>query len=103
MAKHTIDRVRDAEIKANEARDAAELSAHRIVEDAGAEAARMIAAAKLEAAGRESSATDLAKSKAAELIAQRKEAAERSADALREKTMNLKQNIINKLIEETLV
>ena len=103
MAMHTIDRVREAEQKADAAREEAELNAERIVDSATQKAQSMIAQARADAEARDKAVTGLAKSKADELVAQRADKASAEAAALREKTMNLKQNIINKLIEETLV
>ena len=103
MAMHTIDRVREAEQKATQARLDAEAKAQAIVDNAGKEAEQIIARAKTDAAQRYAEASDLAKKKADELVASRREKAQAEADALREKTISLRQNIINKLIEETLV
>lgn len=103
MAMQAIDKVREAELKASAAQDSAAQQAHAVIESAQAEAKRIVDNAKAKAAERERAVTAEAKSKADELILKRRQSAELEAAALREKTMNLRQNIINKLVEETLV
>ena len=103
MAMQAIEKVRDAELKATAAQDSADQQAHEIIEAAHRDADRIVADAKAKAAQRESAVLAEARAKADEMIARRREAAERDAAALREKTMSLRQNIINKLVEETLV
>jgi vacuolar-type H+-ATPase subunit H len=103
MAMHTIDRVREAEQKATQSRLEAEAKAQEIVDNAHKEAEQIVARAKAESSRRLAEASDLAKQKAASLVASHREKARAEADALREKTMSLRQNVINKLIEETLV
>ena len=102
MAMSTIDRVKAAEIAANEARDNAELQAKAILDEAQKNADSLIADAKAQAAVDENAQAAQAQSKADALIAERRSKAQESADALRDKTMKLRQNVINKLIEETL-
>lgn len=102
MAVSTIDRVRAAELKANEKQDAAELKARQIVSDAEAQADEMIAQAKQKADAFDQKATEEAKLRAAQIVKDRKAKAETDAAALTQKTMKLRQNVINKLILETL-
>lgn len=103
MAVSTIDRVREAELKANEARDEAELKAREIVSNAEAEADRIVAQAKAQAVDLDKRACDEAKQRADVIVRERREQAQAEAQALTEKTLKLKQNVINKLIRETLV
>ena len=103
MAMQAINRVREAELRATQEQDAAELKAQQIIEEAAADAARTVAEAKERAAHREGAAAAEAKAMADAIVMSRRKGAEMDAAALREKTMNLKQNVINKLIEETLV
>lgn len=103
MAMHTIDRVREAELAAAARRDEAELRAHSIVEDAHKEAELILSSARDAAAQQEKKVTDIARRKADEVVLASREQAMTAAAALKEKTMSLRQNIINKLIEETLV
>ncbi len=103
MALSTIDRVKAAEIAANDAREKAELEAQRIIDDARAEADAIVAAAKEKADFEDKEQAALAQARADELIMARRMKAQENADALREKTMKLRQNVINKLIQETLV
>lgn len=102
MALSTIDRVKAAEIAANEARDSAELEAKSILDQAQASADAVIAEAKAKAEADDNAQASLAKAKAEEQIQARRLKAQADADALREKTMKLRQNVINKLILETL-
>ena len=102
MAVSTIDRVREAELKANEKQDAAELKAQQIVAQAEKHASEMIEQAMQKADAFDQKATEEAKLRAAEIVKDRKAKAESNAAALTEKTMKLKQNVINKLILETL-
>ena len=102
MAVSTIDRVREAELKANEKQDAAELKAQQIVAQAEKHASEMIEQAMQKADAFDPKATEEAKLRAAEIVKDRKAKAESNAAALTEKTMKLKQNVINKLILETL-
>lgn len=102
MALSTIDRVKAAELAANEAREKAELEAERILDDAHKAAEAMIAEAKVNADADEQLQANAAQAKADELILARRLKAQEEADALREKTMKLRQNVINKLIQETL-
>ena len=103
MALSTIDRVKAAEIAANEAREKAELESASIIEDAKRKADAVIAEAKANVELDDQQQAAIAKKKADELIAARRKAAQEEADALRVKTMQLRQNVINKLILETLV
>ena len=103
MAMHTIDRVREAEQAAAKKREEAELQAQTIVEDAHKEADTILLSAREAAAEQEKNATDEARCKADEVVRKAREQALISAAALKEKIMSLRQNIINKLIEETLV
>lgn len=102
MAVSTIDRVREAEQKANEQQNAAELEAEQIVSDAVQRAKQMIDDAKKKAADFDNKAAVEAQSRADEMIRSRKEQAQQDAQALSDKTLKLKQNVINKLIQETL-
>lgn len=102
MALSTIDRVKAAELEANEAREKAELKAQAILDEARRKADAIIADAKLKADEDEQQQSATARAKADELIASRRLKAQEDADALREKTMKLRQNVINKLIQETL-
>lgn len=102
MAVSTIDRVREAEQKANEKQNAAELEAEQMIEDAKLRAEQMIEDAKKKADDFNHRAAVEAQSRADEIIRDRKEKAEQEAKALSEKTLKQKQNVINKLIQETL-
>lgn len=102
MALSTIDRVKAAELAANEARENAALEAKRILDDAQAQADALIADAKAKAAENENAQAAQAQAKADTLVKERREKAQQEADALRDKTMKLRQNVINKLIQETL-
>ena len=102
MAVSIIDRVREAEKKANEQQNDADLKAEQIIADAKDRAEKMIEDAKHKADDFDSKAAVEAKSRADEMIASRKEQAQLEAQALSEKTLKLKQNVINKLILETL-
>ena len=102
MAVSTIDRVREAEQKANEKQNAAELEAEQMIEDAKLRAEQMIEDAKKKATDFDHKAAVEAQSRADEIIRDRKEKAEQEAKALSEKTLKQKQNVINKLIQETL-
>lgn len=102
MALSTIDRVKAAEIAANEARDKAELESKSIIDDAQKAADAVVAEAKAKAQNDGNAQAELAKAKADEKILTRRIKAQTDADALREKTMKLRQNVINKLILETL-
>ena len=103
MAASTIDRVREAELKANEARDAAEMKAEQIVADARRQAEELLDAARKSAAELDARAVAEAKIRADAMVGERKADAEERARALTEKTLKLKQNVINKLVRETLV
>ena len=103
MAMQAINQVREAELKASEAQDSAALKAQQIIDEAKRAAEQIVKEAKENAARREKAAADEAKAKADAIVMSRRKGAEMDAAALREKTMNLRQNIINKLIEETLV
>lgn len=103
MAMQVIDRVREAELKASEAQDSAARRAQEMVEAARAAAKKTVADAKSGAAERESAAEASARAVADATVEKRRQSAQLEAAALREKTMNLRQNIINKLVEETLV
>ena len=102
MALSTIDRVREAEQKANEKQNAAELEAEQMIEDARLRAEQMIEDAKKKANDFDHKAAVDAQSRADEIIRDRKAKAEQEAQALSEKTLKQKQNVINKLIQETL-
>ena len=102
MAVSTIDRVREAELKANQRQDDAELEAERLIDEANARAQEIIAQAKQKAADFDSKAAAEAQSRADEIVRQRRAKAEEEAAALSDKTLKLKQNVINKLIVETL-
>lgn len=102
MALSTIDRVREAETKANERQDAAESEAARIVAEAKQNADGLIENAKKQAADFENKAAVEAQSRADDIVQKRKAAAEDEAAALSEKTLKLKQKVIDKLIIETL-
>lgn len=103
MAMHTIDRVREAETNAMQARLKAEAQARDVLDSANAEVERILAGAKAEMEKERFDALKKAKQLSDELISARREKAQAEADALRDKTMRLRQNIINQLIEETLV
>lgn len=103
MAVSTIDRVREAELKADEMIDAAEREAARLEADAQVKAEEIIKAAKAKADAFDKAACDEAKLRAAEIVKARGDEARLQADALTDKTLKLKQNVINKLIEETLI
>ena len=103
MAMRTIDRVREAELKANADRQSAESKAQSIIDEARKKGEDIVAQAKADAEALMHSVEEASTVKANELIAERRRAAQESADALREKTLSLKQNVINKLVEETLV
>ncbi|MBQ3266255.1 MAG: hypothetical protein IJH07_10820 [Ruminococcus sp.] len=102
MALSTIDRVREAEKKANERQAAAEAEAEQIVGDAQQHALELIDTAKKKAEDLDSRAAAEAQSRCDEMIRDRRAKAEENAATLTEKTVKLKQNVINKLIEETL-
>ena len=102
MAMHTIDRVREAELKANADREAAEAEAQSIIDRAQRESESIIAQAQEAAASMMCAVTKAASEKSEELVAERRRAALEEAEALKEKTVSLKQNVINKLIEESL-
>ena len=102
MALSTIDRVREAEQKSNDRLTQAEAEAERIVTEAQQNAAQLIEKAKQQAADFENKAAVEAQSRAADIVQQRKSAALEEADALSEKTLKLKQKVIDKLIIETL-
>ncbi len=102
MALSTIDRVKAAELAANEAREKAEQDAEAILEHASKVADEIIAQAKANAAENDRLQATAAQAKADEQILSRRLKAQEEADALREKTMKLRQNVINKLIQETL-
>lgn len=102
MALSTIDRVKTAELAAAEARENAEAEARRILDEAQSDADVIIARAKEKADAEEKEQASLAQAKADELIVARRLKAKEESDALREKTMKLRQNVINKLIMETL-
>ena len=102
MAVSTIDRVREAEQKANEKQSAAELEAEQIIADAKNRAQQIIEDAKKKADELDRKAAAEAQSRADEIIRDRKAKAEAEAQALSDKTLKQKQNVINKLIQETL-
>lgn len=102
MAVSTIDRVREAEQKANDKQNAAELEAEQIIADAKQRAQQMIDDAKKKAADFDSKAAVEAQSRADEMVRTRKAQAQQDAQALSKKTLSQKQNVINKLILETL-
>ena len=102
MALSTIDRVKAAELAANEAREKAEQDAEAILAHASKVADEMIAQAKANAAEDDRMQATAVQAKADEQILSRRSKAQEEADALREKTMKLRQNVINKLIQETL-
>ena len=102
MAVSTIDRVREAEQKANEKQNAVELEAEQIVADAENRALQMIEDAEKKADEFDRKAAVEAQSRADGIIRDRKAKAEAEAHTLSEKTLKQKQNVINKLIQETL-
>ena len=102
MALSTIDRVREAERKANERQAAAELEAERILTEARQRAEELVGEAKEKADELDSKAAAQAQSLCDDMIRGRRAKAEEKAAALTEKTLKLRQNVINKLIEETL-
>lgn len=102
MAVSTIDRVREAEQKANEKQNAAELEAEQMIENAKQRAQQMIADAKKKADDFDHKAAVEAQSRADEIIRDGRAKAQAQAQALSEKTLKQKQNVINKLIQETL-
>jgi vacuolar-type H+-ATPase subunit H len=102
MAVSTIDRVREAEQKANEKQSAAELEAEQIIADAKNRAQQIIEDAKKKADDFDHKAAVESQSRADEIIRDRKAKAEADAQALSDKTLKQKQNVINKLIQETL-
>lgn len=103
MAMQAINQIREAERKSSEAQGSAERRAKQIVDDAVSSAGEIVAEAKDRASKRESAAAAEAKAKADAIVMSRRRSAEMDAAALREKIMSHRQNIINKLIEETLV
>ena len=103
MALSTIDRVREAEIKANDRQDKVQAQAEQIVADAKHQAADLIGKAKQQAADFDKRAAAEAQSRANDMIKQRRAHAEEAAATLFEKTLKLKQKVIDKLIMETLV
>ena len=103
MALSTIDRVKAAEIAASEARDKAELQAQAILDDANAKAEAIVKEAQMQADAEEKAQASAAQASAEKKILERRLKAQENADALRDKTMKLRQNVINKLIQETLV
>lgn len=103
MALSTIDRVKAAELAANEARENAALEAKRIVDESRTLADKTIADARAKALEYENVQAAQAQAKADTLVNERREKAQEEADALRDKTMKLRQNVINKLIQETLI
>ena len=102
MALSTIDRVREAELAAVDRQTEAESEALRIAEDAQRRADELIAQAKKKADDFDRAACGEANKRAKELVSSRGEQARAKADALTDKTLKLKQNVINKLILETL-
>ena len=102
MALSTIDRVREAEVKSNERLNKAESDAEQIVLEANQTAAQLIENAKKHAADFDARAAVEAQSRADEIVQKRKAEAEESAAALTDKTLKLKQKVIDKLIMETL-
>lgn len=103
MAVSTIDRVREAELKANERHQAAELKAEQLLSDAEQKAKELVAQANQQALDFDRKASQEAQLRADEIVKARKAQALQEAQALTEKTLKLKQNVINKLIRETLV
>ena len=103
MAVSTIDRVRAAELEAYDMQNEAEQKAEQLLTDAQRRADEIIADAKKRVDAADKAACGEADAKAASMVSERREAAQTRADALEEKTLKLKQNVINKLIEETLV
>lgn len=102
MAVSTIDRVREAEQKANAMQDEAEAKAAQIIADAEERAKSLTDAAKQKAEEFDRRAEEEAKARADAIAAARREKAQEEAAALTEKTVKLRQNVINKLIQETL-
>lgn len=103
MALSTIDRVREAEKAADSKQLEAEQTALRIEEESKRKADELIAEAKKKAEDFDRAACDEAQKLARETVEARRAEALGKADALTEKTLKLKQNVINKLIIETLV
>lgn len=103
MAVSTIDRVREAELKANEMQEAADLKAEQLLSDAEIRAKELIDQAHQKADDFDRKASQEAQTLANEIVRRRKEQALKDAEALTEKTLKLKQNVINMLIQETLV
>ena len=103
MAVSTIDRVRAAETKANEDLISAEEKAEQIKAEADQKAEKLIADAQEKAAAFDDRAVTEARSRAADIVSARRAEAEKTAEALTEKTMKLRQNVINLLIRETLL
>lgn len=73
-----------------------------MISDAEQRANRIIEAAKQKAEELDQKALTEAQSRADEIIRSRREQAQQQAQALSDKTLKLKQNVINKLIQETL-
>lgn len=90
-------------MKANDRQDKAQAQAEQIVADAKQKAADLIENAKQQAADFDKRAAVEAQTRANDIVEKRRAQAKEEAAALSEKTLKLKQKVIDKLIMETLV